>query len=229
MKAVIIYGPPGSGKGTQADLLVRRFGFVHFDTGNYLRNLFNSPTAAKDSELKREKKLYDSGILCTPAWVLKTVSVAAVRIAESGSNIVFSGSPRTIFEAFGDKKNEGLVANLKKLYGAKNVFVFYLDVKAASSSKRIGTRLICSFCGLPALGDSKNSTSIKNCVFCGALMKKRVDDNPALIKVRWQQYKDRTYPIIDLMKKSKIAIFKINGEKSPYEVSRKISSFLKLK
>lgn len=231
-KAVITYGPPGAGKGTQAELLARRFGFVHFDTGRYLENLFNSPAANRDPELKKEKENFVTGRLCTPAWILKTVSAAAAKIAHSGSSIVFSGSPRTVFEAFGDKKNKGLVALLSELYGPKNVFVVYLEIEAASSLKRNSNRLICSFCGLPALsqGQTRRSAAARRqCVFCAAPMKKRVLDDPAIIKVRWQEYKNRTYPILDLMKSKKIKVSKINGEQPPFKVSQKISSLLKLR
>jgi len=60
-------------------------------------------------------------------------------------------------------------------------------------------------------------------------MKRRVLDDPAVIKIRWQEYKNRTYPIISLMKKKNIRIFKIDGEKPPFKVSQKISSLLKLR
>ncbi len=225
MKAVIFYGPPGAGKGTQAELLARRFGFTHFDTGRYLENLLHSPAAAKDPILKKENNFFDTGILCTPSWILKIISEAVTKIAAGGSGVVFSGSPRTIFEAFGDKKNKGLLAHLAKIYGAKNIFVVYLDVKAATSLKRNSNRWICSFCGLPAMG----AKGVDRCVFCGAALKKRTLDDPAVIKVRWQEYQNRTYPILSLMKKNKFSIFKINGEKSPYEVAVRVASLLGLK
>ncbi len=101
-KAVIIYGPPGAGKGTQAELLERNFDFIHFDTGRYLEMMYKSPKVKTDRTLKKEKNLFDNGFLNTPSFVLGVVSRATKRIAQSGFSLVYSGSPRTMYEAFGD-------------------------------------------------------------------------------------------------------------------------------
>ena len=60
-RAVIIYGPPGSGKGTQAELLAKKFGFIHFDTGRYFEALLHSPETQKNPVLRRERKNFDNG------------------------------------------------------------------------------------------------------------------------------------------------------------------------
>ncbi len=73
-RAVIIYGPPGSGKGTQAELLAKIYGFVHFDTGRYIENFLRAPGWQKNLVLRRERKLFDTGKLLSPPWVLKIVS-----------------------------------------------------------------------------------------------------------------------------------------------------------
>ena len=224
-KAVIIYGPPGSGKGTQADLLVRKFSFIHFDTGRYIEALLRSPEAKKDPILRREKKLFDSGMLCTPEWVLKVVREEATRIAKAGYNIVFSGSPRTLFEAFGDKHTKGLVETLAALYGVKNMSVVLLQVNDATSIKRNSHRLVCSVCGLPKLESAK----LPHCPLCAGPMRTRSLDNADVIKVRLQQYRERTYPIVAGMKNLKFNIVKVNGEPLPYKVSEKVVTALKLK
>jgi len=224
-KAVIIYGPPGSGKGTQADLLARKFSFIHFDTGRYIEALLRSPEAKKDRILKREKKLFDSGILCTPSWVLKVVREEAARIARAGYNIVFSGSPRTLFEAFGEKGAKGLVDTLEGLYGKKNMSIVLLGVRDATSVKRNSHRLVCSVCGLPKLESAK----LPHCPLCAGPMRTRSLDNADVIKVRLAQYRDRTYPIVAGMKKRNFSIFKVNGEPLPYKVSEKVVKALKLR
>lgn len=222
-QAVVIYGPPGSGKGTQAELLARKFNFIHFDTGRYIESVVNAPGWQKSATLRRERKLFDTGKLCTPSWVLEVVRRAVTRIAEAGYGVAFSGSPRTLYEAFGTKNN-GLVRVLEKLYGRKNVTVVQLLIGDKSSIRRNSHRLVCSVCGLPLLAHAK----IKNCAFCAGKMRTRSLDAPTVIKVRLQEYHNRTYPILARMKKSGFRILKINGEPLPYAVHRQIVRRLRL-
>lgn len=225
-QAVIIYGPPGGGKGTQAELLERRGGFIHFDTGHYIEALVHDTAYKNNPVIRRERQNFDSGKLCTPSWVLKIIEEKAAKIAAAGENIVLSGSPRTMFETFGDdKKKEGLLKFLIKLYGKDNIFVIRLKVAPATSIKRNSARLICSVCGLPALGGKK----LKRCAFCDAPFRKRTLDKPEIIKVRLKEYENRTYPILLKIKKMKIRVKEINGEPAPYKVFKNILKFLKLK
>ncbi len=220
--AVVIYGPPGSGKGTQAELLVRQYGFFHFDTGQYLRRLLNDPRNKHNKEIQKEKKLNDEGTLNTPAFVLKRVKKETCRIARMDLSIVYSGSPRTLFEAFGDTKNEGLLALLKKEYGAKNVFIVRLLVSPAAAAKRNAGRLMCSVCGLPILAASR----AKNCSFCGARAMRRIDDDPKVFAHRIDQYENRTFPILAKAAKGGYKIKKVNGEPAPYRVHKTIAAYL---
>src|SRR3989344_8584007 len=212
--AIIIYGPPGSGKGTQAELLARKYNFIHFDSGRYIESLVHDKALQKNPIIRRERKNFDTGILCTPTWVLKIVTEATARIAKAGYGIVYSGSLRTMFESFGDKKNKGLLLNLVKFYGRKNIRVLALKVRPASSLKRNSSRRVCSVCGMPMLAKFTH----RECDFCEGLLRKRTLDTPSVIKVRLKQYADRTYPIIARMKKNGFRVIEINGEPAPYKI-----------
>ncbi len=224
-KVIILYGPPGSGKGTQAELLVKKFNFVHFDTGRYLENLFSFPKKEdlKDPVFLKEKENFESGKLCDPSWVLRIVKRETDKIFKSGFSLVFSGSPRTLYEAFGDKKEEGLISFLIKRFKKENIYIFFLKVKAEDSIIRNSHRRICSVCGLPFLKEAK----IENCVFCGGKLKERVLDKKEVIKVRLIEFKKRTYPIIKEIKKRKMKFFEIDGKKMPYVVHQAILKKLK--
>ena len=102
--AVVFYGPPGSGKGTQAQLLADTLHLFHFDTGNLLRNLLHDPKYKDDESIKRERELNESVKLNTPSWVLDVVTKQVDDLAKLGQSIVFSGSPRNVFEAFGEER-----------------------------------------------------------------------------------------------------------------------------
>ena len=223
-KAVILYGPPGSGKGTQAELLSRKFNFIHFDTGRYIEALVHSPEANKNRELARERNNFDTGKLCTPSWVLKVVTGMAHNIAGAGFGIVYSGSPRTIYEVEGDRAHKGLIKTLGDEFGKQNIYVMYLAIKPGTTAKRNGARKVCSVCGLPVLASSKNA----QCALCGGPTKTRTLDNLDVIKVRLKEYEERTKPVLALLKKKGFAITTINGEQAPYLVHRDILRALKL-
>lgn len=224
-KAIILYGPPGSGKGTLANLLTKNFGFVNFDTGQHLREMLYNPRLQKNKTIQKEKLLNKSGKLNTPSFVLKLVAEATEKIASVGCNIVFTGSPRTIFEAFGDKKNKSLMEVLEKLYGRKNIYIFELRVSAKTSIKRNSHREICTICGQPSLYLYTGKTPC--CAVCAGPMEKRVDDNPKVFETRLEQYQNRTQPIFHKLKEKGYKIFSLDGEPAPYKVYQEIVSKLK--
>ncbi|KKP85420.1 MAG: Adenylate kinase, partial [Candidatus Nomurabacteria bacterium GW2011_GWA1_35_8] len=67
--AVILFGPPGSGKGTQAQLLADKLNLFHFDTGKYIRDILYNPKLKNNAAIKRERRLNESGQLNTSSWV----------------------------------------------------------------------------------------------------------------------------------------------------------------
>lgn len=221
-KALILYGAPGSGKGTQAGLLERNHEFIHFDPGRHIESLVHSPEAKKDPILKRERANFDAGILCTPSWVLKIADEAITDIIKSGFNMVTSGSPRTMFEAFGENKKGGLFKKMEKLVGKENIQIIVLNVEDSHSIERNSARRLCSFCGLPALKGAK----LDKCSFCAAPFYTRTLDKPEVIKRRLVEYRERTFPILAQAKKEGYKINKIDGTLPPYKVGEKIEKIL---
>lgn len=225
-KAIIIYGPPGSGKGTQANLLASNLGFVHFDTGRYLEKIVHDPANVKNKIIQRERKNFDTGILMTPSWVLEIVTENTKKLAAVNSDIVFSGSPRTMFEAFGDSKHISLIKTLEKLYGKKNIKIIYIDVSAKTSIFRNSHRTVCPVCDASVL--YKKGAMAPHCPICASPVKKRTLDKPEIIKVRLKEYKQRTFPILRGLKKLGYKINFIKGEQPPYKVFKNILFKLRL-
>ncbi|MDP1760114.1 MAG: nucleoside monophosphate kinase [Candidatus Woesebacteria bacterium] len=222
-KVILIYGAPGAGKGTQADLLSKKMGFYHFDTGKYIEQTINDPDNSKNKKFQKEKEIFDSGKLNTPSWVLKDVVIKNTKkFARAGIRIVFSGSPRTLFEAFGDDENKGLIEILEKLYGRENLGILYIDIKPESSIFRNSNRLVCSVCATPVL--FQEGSGITVCPICSAPLKKRVFDNPEKLKVRLEEYKNRTYPILEELKKRGYKIDTIDGEPAPFKVFEEVKN-----
>lgn len=224
-QAVIIFGPPGSGKGTQAELLAKKYDFIHFDTGRYLENLFrNLNLKIASKQIWHEKKLWDTGKLETPSFILGITGEATRKISKADFNIVYSGSPRTVYETIGDSRHLGLLKILSDIYKKENIKIFQIQVKELTSIKRNSNRMVCSVCGLPVLADSKS----KHCAFCAGPLRKRTLDDPNVIKVRLKEYSERTLPIINEYKKVGLKINIIDGEPAPYKVFEQIEKILHL-
>ena len=133
-KAVIIMGPPSSGKGTQADFIAHEYELLHYDTGARLRELI--------AEDKIPNNAYDAGKLINSNWILQLVK-GELRPLTGKTGVALSGSPRTVLEAFGDDENEGIVDFLVDAYGENSVVVFSLNISEEESilrSKKRGTK-----------------------------------------------------------------------------------------
>jgi adenylate kinase len=216
--AVIIYGPPGSGKGTQANLIADKLGLIHFDTGKFMEAVVHSRVRQKEKIIQRERKLFDAGKLMTPSFVFKEVARTVKKIAKAGWGIIFSGSPRTEYEA------KGLLPILEKLYGRRNIFLFVLKIPAKDSISRNGSRVICKVCGAPLLTKYYPSKNYKYCPICGGPFYKRILDKPQTIKIRLQEYAKRTKPVFEILKKRGYRLIEIDGRPAPYKIFQKIIS-----
>lgn len=219
--AVIMNGVPGSGKGMQADLIADRLGLVHLDTGKILRAILHDEAVKNDPAIKRERKLNDNGILNTPSWVLAILKKKVNAMAKMGYGIVFSGSPRTMYEA------EGLVPFIEKLYGNKNVHIVNLKVPFSVAAKRNNLRLVCTTCRRPLLLEYYPSKNPRNCPVCGGMLERRIDDDPLKFKTRTEEYQNRTMPIIRYLQLRGYKINRIDGTPAPYKVFQKINVSLK--
>ncbi|RMD66289.1 hypothetical protein D6833_01670 [Candidatus Parcubacteria bacterium] len=216
----MVLGPPGSGKGTQADLVAKKYGLVHFDTGKFLEALVHDPRRQHEKMIQKQRELFDSGKLMTPRWVLTMVRRQVKAIARAGWGVVFSGSPRTLYEA------EGLLPVLEKLYGKRNIFVFSLQVPARVSIERNSHRVVCAVCGAPLLTKYYPSSHPRHCPVCAGPFRRRTLDNPEVIRVRLREYRERTQPIFTLTKKRGYLFTNVNGTLAPYKVFQRIGKVL---
>ena len=219
---IIIIGPPGAGKGTQADLLAHELGLYSFETSRVLEESW--ATANKDDYIKadgkkffllKEKELFEKGILCSPPFVTTVVRKKIKELADRGKGIVFSGSPRTLYEG------RKLIPFLLKLYGKDNILVLNLKVGDKEAIWRNTKRRICSRCRHP-VAYTPETRNLKKCPICGAKLVTRVLDTEKKMKVRLREYKKRTFPLFEYFKKIGIRIKEINGEQTIENVSKDI-------
>lgn len=216
--AVVLIGPPGAGKGTQAELLSEKFGLVHLESSKVIEEKLENADP-EDEVVMHEKELWKSGKLNTPELVRKWIMEKIGEIAGSGRGIVFSGSPRTIYEA------EGEIPKLEEVYGKENIKVINLHIHEHRSVERNSNRRICekNRHPIPNFPEYKNITQ---CPKDGGKIITRGLDKTETIKVRYGEYLNRTFPIINFLKERGYEIKEIEGDQLIEKVFQDITDNL---
>lgn len=220
---VMIFGQPGSGKGTQAELIAGKFNLYNLETSKLIETKVMNAKEGEYVEVNgekyyfsHEKDLWVKGILCSPPFVSFLVKTKLEELAKEGKGVVMSGSPRTLHEG------EALIPLLKELYGLENMKVFLLELTPEQTIWRNSHRRICELMRHPILF-SKETENLTKCPLDGSnLVKREGLDDPETIKVRLKEYKERTYPLIDYFEKQGLRVNKINGEQSVEDVHKDI-------
>jgi adenylate kinase len=182
---IILLGPPGAGKGTQASRLVEERNMVQLSTGDMLR-------AARrvDSPLGHEvAAIMDSGALVSDEIVNALIDEKLAGLA-GDRGVIFDGYPRTQGQA------ESLDA-LLAAHGRKLDVVIELDVDEDALVDRISGRFTCAKCGEGYHDRHKRPAVAGVCDVCGSTeFKRRPDDNEATVRTRLAEYRAKTAPIL---------------------------------
>ncbi len=220
---IILIGPPGSGKGTQGSLLSEKLNFYYFETSKVLEEEFQKEkekyylVEGKKYFLEKERNLWLSGKLCSPPFVTFLVKKKIKELYKEGKKLVLSGSPRTLYEG------ERIVPLLEKLYGKENIIVILLEQSEKVTILRNKKRRICQLMRHPILSTRKEFLKLRHCPLDGSKLLKRGSlDEPETIKVRFKEYRERTFPLIEYFKKRKIKIKKVDATPSPVVVFENI-------
>lgn len=205
--AVILLGPPGAGKGTQADKLAKHFGFIKIATSAIIHEKIR--TSLNDPETQRAQEDIEQGKLVDPALIARWVIEEIERLARKDASIIFDGSFRTLQEA------EVELPILRKEYGER-IFVFLIQISDEQTLFRNSHRRVCADCKQPVLY-SKETENLHTCPECGGYLIKRPDDVPEIIAKRLEEYHTRTEPVIAFLE-NHWRVLKIDGEQSPENV-----------
>ncbi|MBU2578623.1 nucleoside monophosphate kinase [Patescibacteria group bacterium] len=225
---IILFGPPGAGKGAQALLLSEKLNLCHIETSKIIEE--NIVRAGKKDFvivkgekyfLHKEKELWKTGLLCSSALVAFWLENKVKKLAELAENFLIEGSPRSLVEA------KELIPVLKNLYGKENIKIIFLEVSPQTTLFRNSHRKICSLSRHSILY-SEETKNLQYCPLDGSrLIKRKGLDDPETIKIRIKEYKKRTLPLIRYFKEQGLKVEKINGENSPANVFQDILEKLK--
>lgn len=191
---IILMGPPGAGKGTQAGLLTEKYGLVPLSTGQ----MFRERIASGDAFGQKVKGIMDEGKLVPDEM---TIQMIAERISQPDcrQGFILDGFPRNVAQA----------EALEKMLKEKNMkldAVIALDVDDEKLIERIAGRFSCSKCGEGYHDTFKKPASPCACDKCGTKdsFARRSDDNPETLRERLNVYHNKTKPILSFYKEKGI-------------------------
>jgi adenylate kinase len=183
---IVIFGPPGSGKGTYASRLDQRLGIPHISTGDLVREEIRSQTSLG----KKIEKYSSSGTLVPDSIITE---ILKKRLAsELSKGFVLEGYPRTVRQA----------EELEKI--TKVDVVVNLDVPDNVIVDRLSARLQCKECGAIYNEKTMPPKTAGRCDKCGGELFRRVDDQPEVIRERLKVYQEASEPVIDFYRSRKL-------------------------
>jgi len=204
---ILLIGSPGSGKGTQARLLINDFDFAYFSAGDILRHLSkeNTPLGRQVLGLIRRGELVSD-------LLMKRILVDFLK-KNKGRDILLDGYPRNLSQA--KTIDQRLI-----LKGGLNL-VFYLRISDREAIRRLSSRVVCCQCG--AVYNLITSPPQKKgiCDYCGGKLVRRADEKLGAVKKRLLIYKKETKPIVDYFTKKGKLMF-IDGERPIKEIYKEI-------
>lgn len=186
---LILLGPPGAGKGTQASSIVAEYGITHISTGDIFRHNIKNET-----ELGKKVKAYlDKGQLVPDEL---TIDLVWDRLSKDDckNGFLLDGFPRTINQA------EALQKGLKER-GLKLDKVINIDVDKNILVKRLSGRRVCKDCGETYHIENKPTHKDGICDKCNGEVIQRKDDNEQTVLDRIEVYEKQTFPLIDFYTK----------------------------
>ena len=194
---IILFGPPGAGKGTQATKVVKKFNLHKVSTGDLLREEIKNNTDLGN----KIRSIMDTGSLISDN-IINNLITKVISNKKFYNRLIFDGYPRNL------EQGKNLDSQIKK-YKQKISCVLSLNVDKESIIKRISGRQICVNCGL-IFNEYYYPASSKNHSCDPKFLNKRSDDNKKTIINRFETYLNKTLPILDFYKEQNL-LHRING------------------
>lgn len=200
---LLLYGAPGSGKGTQANMLRAHFGIAHIATGDMLRAEIAAGT---------ELGLQAQPILAAGKYVSDEIMIGMIRNRlrqpDCEPGFIIDGFPRTVPQA---NALDTLMVELRKRFNR----VIYLRVSIEELLRRLSGRLVCPVC------QRTYPPATLACVVDGSELVQREDDKPEAVRPRIEIYLEKTIPVLDHYRAAGL-VSEIDGQGTIEEISRQV-------
>ncbi len=214
---LIFFGPPGSGKGTQAEMIAEKIKIPAISTGKLLRQEVKEKTKIG----KEVEKIVSRGGLVSNS-IIEKLLFQRMSKKDAVGGFILDGYPRK------KSQQDNLIKKLRNIIKKEDkIFAILVDVGDKEVKSRLGGRRMC-VCG--ATYHLKFSPSKKKgiCDLCGSKLRLRNDDKPSVIADRLKIYHKEIAPILDYWKNNK-KLIRVDGEQSIKEVHREIWKFVNYK
>ncbi len=200
---LILLGPQGSGKGTQAELLVQKYGLNYVEMGKFLRSISDS-----DNQYAATVKEYINKGDLVPDEYVRLIAWDHINKQDKEKGWLFDGYPRSLAQY-------EQVEDMLRKFGKKIDRVIYLYISPEESIRRLSARRICEKCGSIYNLITNPPGQLEACK-CGGKLMQREDDQPEAIKKRLELFNERTRPILEKARQEGV-LLEIDGER-PIEI-----------
>lgn len=201
-------GPPGAGKGTQAERLARQAGIPKISTGDILREAVQARTEIG----LRAKAIMDRGDLVSDDVMIGIVQARLDR-PDAARGFVLDGFPRTVAQA---SALDGI------MQGRAPLVVVDIAVPEAELVRRLSSRMVCEACGANSARDPEPGETLA-CERCGGRLKQRSDDSDTVVLERLKVYRRDTQPLVDYYR-ARPTFRAVDGAQSPEQVAEAIAA-----
>jgi len=209
---IILFGPPGAGKGTQAQFIVKKHNYFQLSTGNLLREEVKSKTLLGE----KIEKLISNGKFASDE-IVNTLLRQSITNLKFRDRIIFDGYPRNIDQA----KNLTLILNeFEQTIG----HIIFLNVPKDIIEKRIMGRMTCEKCHM-TMNEFFNKEQIELHPCGKEFLNKRKDDNFDVVVARYDTYMNETKPVLDYYSKNQ-NFTEIDGAAEIEQITNKMNEVL---
>jgi len=211
---IILFGPPGAGKGTQAQYIVKKHNYFQLSTGDLLRNEVKKKTSLGN---KIEKLITDGKFVSDE--IVNNLLKHSISLLKFRDRIIFDGYPRNVQQAI---NLEAILSTFNQKIG----HIIFLNASRDIIQKRIMGRVTCEKCFM-TLNEFFNKEQIELHPCGKEFLQKRKDDNLETIISRYDTYMNTTKPVLDFYSK-KANFTEINGMAEIEEITIKINDILRV-